>query len=61
MRMAHISMAWFLAVTCSVSVLLEEHRSMDTMAYFHGPWFLTASFLLSVLPEVFWNVGLFGI
>ena len=48
---------WFLAVTCSVSGLLEEHRSMDTMACFYGSWYLTASILLSVLPEVFWNIG----
>ena len=34
---------------------------MDTMAYFCGSWYLTASFLLSVLPEVFWNIGLFGL
>ena len=39
---------WFLAVTCSVSVLLEEHMRMDTMVYFYGSWCLTASFLLSV-------------
>ena len=30
------------------------------VVYFYGSWYLTASFLLSVLPEVFWNIGLFG-